>query len=66
MAFSAKRKELLAEIAEIRRLQMETNREATFGGWTRQAEAAHEMRADRIAALCRELAVLGETAGVGA
>jgi hypothetical protein len=62
MAFSAKRKELLAEIAEIRRLQMESNREATFGGWTRQAEAAHEMRADRIAALGRELAVLGETA----
>jgi L-arabinose isomerase len=62
MAFSAKRKELLAEIAEIRRLQMESNREATFGGWTRQAEAAQEMRADRIAALGRELAVLGETA----
>jgi hypothetical protein len=62
MAFSAKRKELLAEIAEIRRLQMESNREATFGGWTRKAEAAQEMRADRIAALGRELAVLGETA----
>jgi hypothetical protein len=62
MAFSAKRKELLAEIAEIRRLQMESNREATFGGWTRQAEAAQELRADRIAALGRELAVLGETA----
>jgi hypothetical protein len=58
MAFSTRREELSAEIPEIRKLQMESNRQATFGGWTREAEAAHEMRADRIAALLRELAVV--------
>ena len=55
---SRSREELQAEIAELSRLQRESNREALFGGWTRESEAAHELRADRLAALLRELAVL--------
>jgi hypothetical protein len=49
------REEVLAEIAEMGRLQVESNRDATFCGWTREAEAIHDKRADLIAALLREL-----------
>lgn len=61
MAFSVKRAEITAEIAELHRLQMEATKDATFGGWTRESEVTFDMRADRIAALCRELTVLGGT-----
>lgn len=60
MASDTKREQLIAAIAELRKAHMESNREATFGGWTREAEAAHERRADRIATLVRELAALDE------
>ena len=61
MAFNAKRAELIAEISELHRLQMGTNHTATLGGWTRQSEAWYEIRDARIAALRRELEVLGGT-----
>jgi hypothetical protein len=47
--------------AELHRLQIESNREATFGGWTREAEEAHQMRSDRIADLYRQLDTLRKT-----
>ena len=60
MAFSAKRVELIAEIAELHRLQMGANQKAALGGWTRQSEAWYERREARIAALRRELEALRE------
>ena len=59
MALNATRAKLLAAIEELHRLQMDATKEATFGGWTREAEAAYETRTARIAALYRELAALG-------
>jgi hypothetical protein len=61
MAPSKTRAELEAEVAELHRLQIESNRQATFGGWTREAEEAHQMRSDRIAALYREMDALRKT-----
>lgn len=58
MAFDSKRAELTTAISELHRLQMESMKDATFGGWTRESEAAYEIRAARIAALLRELAVI--------
>lgn len=59
MAFEAKRAEIIAAIAELHRLQTDAIRQATFGGWTHELEEAHDMRCARIAALCRELEILG-------
>jgi hypothetical protein len=61
MAFSAKRAGLITEIAELNRLQMGAKLRAALGGWTRQAEAWHEMRGARIADLRRELEALEGT-----
>jgi hypothetical protein len=58
MAFSAKRAEITAAIAELQRFQRGSNHSAALGGWTRQSEAWYEMRAARIAALRRELEAL--------
>jgi len=55
MAFNAKRHELTAAIEELHRVQLEAIKDATFGGWTRESEAAFDMRSSRIAALTREL-----------
>jgi hypothetical protein len=60
MAFSAKRAELVAEIAELHRLQVGADRKADLGGWTRQSEAWHEMRAARISLLRLQVAALDE------
>ena len=48
-----KRAELLSAIEELRKQQLEFSRQATFGGWTREVDEAHERRAEPIAALCR-------------
>ena len=53
------RSQLLAEISELSKRRMETNRQATFGGWTREVEDEHERIADRIADLRRQLDALG-------
>jgi hypothetical protein len=58
MAPNKTRAELEAEIEKQHRLHIESNRQATFGGWTREAEDEHHRRADRIAALYRQLAAL--------
>jgi hypothetical protein len=59
-----KRAELLSEIEELRKQQLEFSRQATFGGWTREVDEAHERRAERIAALCRQLYAPDGTDGV--
>jgi len=61
MAFNAKRTELTAAIDELHRVQMEAIKDATFGGWTRESEAAFEVRSSRIAALIRELTTLDKS-----
>jgi len=61
MVSSKTRAELEAEVAELHRLQIESNRSATFGGWTHEAEEAHQRRSDLISALYRQLAALDET-----
>jgi hypothetical protein len=58
MAPNKTRAEIEAEIVELHSLHIESNRQATFGGWTREAEDEHHKRADRIAALYRQLAAL--------
>jgi hypothetical protein len=60
MASSIIRGQLMAAISELHSAQSKSYRDATFGGWTRETEAAHDRRADRIAALCRQLDALGE------
>ena len=61
MASGKTRAELQAEVVELHKLQIESNRQATFGGWTREAEEEHQRRSDRISALYRQLAALDET-----
>ena len=58
MAPNRTRAEIETEIEELHRLHIESNRQATFGGWTREAEDEHHRRADRIDALIRELTTL--------
>ena len=58
MAPNKTRVEIEAEIAELHTLQLESTREATFGGWTRKAEEEHQRRADSMAVLYRQLAEL--------
>jgi hypothetical protein len=49
---------LIAEIKELQGFQMESKRDAVFGGWTRAAEDAYNKRANRLDRLIRELEVL--------
>jgi hypothetical protein len=58
MASDSRRGRLIAEIAELQSFQLESNREALFGGWTRAAEEAHQTRADRLERLVKELQAL--------
>jgi hypothetical protein len=59
MAGDPERAKLIGEIIELESLQLESNREATFGGWTRVAEDEHDRRADHIKRLVKELEALG-------
>jgi hypothetical protein len=54
------RDEILAEITELRKQQLEDAAEALFGGLTREQEGAHQERTDRLARLVRELEILDE------
>jgi hypothetical protein len=54
------RAELVAEITELRKQQLEDAAEALFGGMTREQEDAHQERAGRLARLVRELEALDE------
>lgn len=58
MADSPKRARLVAEIAQLRRQQLESTENATFFGWTLEARTDHEKRADRIELLLLQLAKL--------
>jgi len=58
MASDSKRGILIAEIKELQSFQMESKRDAVFGGWTRAAEDAYDKRANRLDRLIRELEVL--------
>jgi hypothetical protein len=54
------RAEIVAEITELRKQQLEDGAEALFGGLTREQEDAHRERADRLARLVHELDTLDE------
>ena len=56
MADSAKRARLVAEIALLRKQQLESIENAAFLGWTAEAKADHDKRADRVELLVRRLA----------
>ena len=58
MALNKTRAQLQAEVTELRKLQTESYSQATFVGWTPEAEKAQQMRSDRISALYRQLAAL--------
>jgi len=55
MESTPRRAELVAEIAELQRQQLESFGVATFAGWTPEQSTAHLNRSDRISALQREL-----------
>ena len=54
------RGELVAEIVELQRKQLESFEEGTFGGWSPGQTTEHEERGDRLALLVRRLATLDE------
>jgi len=54
------RAELVAEISELRRLQLETASNATFGCWTREEQAEYQERANRLTRVVLELEALDE------
>jgi hypothetical protein len=54
------RAEIVAEITELRTQQLEAAADALFGAWTREQEAEHQERADRLARLVLELDTLDE------
>jgi hypothetical protein len=57
------RAELVAELSELHRLQLESITDATYIGWTREQMAEHQDRSDRISALQRELFALDGISG---
>jgi hypothetical protein len=57
------RDEILAEITELRKQQLEAATEAVFGGLTREQQAEDQERADRLARLIREWDILDELPG---
>jgi hypothetical protein len=56
------RAELVAEIVKLRRQQLDSAAKAQFGCWTREEEAEHQERANRLELLVRELDNLDEIA----
>lgn len=61
MAESPNRKRLVAEMSLLRRQQLESIENAAFVGWTPEAKADHDKRAERMELLGRRLAGLDET-----
>jgi hypothetical protein len=55
MASSTKRAELIAEITQLRKQQLESFADGFFSGWPPEHEAAYEERSDRLARLVLEL-----------
>jgi hypothetical protein len=58
MADSTERTQLIGKIAELEKEQVEFILNANYLGWTRDVEAAYDERANRIALLRLQLAVL--------
>jgi len=58
MTSDTRRAELVAEIAVLQQKHWESLSTATFYGWTPPTAAAHDKRAERLAALRRELNTL--------
>jgi hypothetical protein len=61
MADSPQTGRLVAEISLLRKQQLESIENATFFGWSPEAKADHEKRADRIQLLILQLAKLDKT-----
>jgi hypothetical protein len=57
------RAQIIGEITELRRQQLEAATDALFGGLSREQEAERQERADRLASLNRELDILDELTG---
>jgi hypothetical protein len=57
------RAQIIAEITELRRQQLEAATDALFGGLILEQEAERQERADRLASLVRELDILDELTG---
>jgi hypothetical protein len=56
------RDEILAEITELRKQQLEAATDALFGGLTHEQEIERQERSERLARLNRELDILDELA----
>ena len=61
MADSPKRTRLVAEISLLRKQQLESLENASFFGWTPEAKADHDKRAESMELLRSRLAGLDET-----
>ena len=64
MTSNASRAQLVAELAQLHRLQLKSIVDATFVGWTHEEEVAHRERSDHISVLQRDLDALGQTSGL--
>ena len=58
MAPDSRHAKLIAEIAELQNLQTKSIAAAILGGWSREKEATHDKRAERLGGLIRELEAL--------
>jgi hypothetical protein len=63
MPSNPSRSELVAELTELRRLQLTSLADATYIGWTQEQQVAHQKRSNRISAVQRELNGLDGTSG---
>jgi hypothetical protein len=61
MADSPKRPRVVAELAILRKQQIESIENASFVGWNTEGKADHDERADRIELLILQLAKLDKT-----
>ena len=57
------RDEILAEITELRKQQLEAGTDALFGGLTHEQEVESQGRSERLSRLNRELDILDELTG---
>lgn len=61
MAYSNERANVAAEMSLLQKQQLESIKKATFVGWTAEAKADHDKRADRMDLLLGRLAELDKT-----
>lgn len=61
MAAINSRAELVVELSELHRLQLQSMADATYVGWTHEELIAQQKRSDRIAVLQLELDALDGT-----